>query len=105
MTPVPKIEHYEINESSEYIQRLIPKKARSSPNPIGERNLRLPFNTMAVGESIWINMDDEHPFNVQSVRIAAMNYNKKYPYMFEWVKHRGDKRKSGFKWLEIGRIR
>ena len=103
------IDNYHIAISSgEVLSTIGTKIAPVSPrNPIGDRKmmLNLPFNELRIGYSIWINIDTAHPQSVHTARLAANRYSKQYNGMFYLHKHRGDARKVGYMWLEIGRVK
>lgn len=85
----------------------IKKKDIGKENPIGDRKmvLDLPFNTLNVGQSIWINLDNTTFAAASAARKSANRYSEIFPDMFCLIKHRGDARKAGYMWLEIGRVK
>lgn len=100
------LKQYEIKASSGSVSKQVHKRAEDNP-PVIDRVSRavVPFEQLKVGQSIWIDLDVTDKRDWQAALASMRMYNSKLDSPFVSHKHRGDMRKSGFKYLEIGRIK
>ena len=96
---------FKLDRCSEEIDATIEKSNRKLENPLPRRDTVVPWCKMRVGESLWFDCDMLTAEEIRSIQISKRRYNKDYGEMFVDLKHRGDLRKSGFKYLEIARIK
>lgn len=97
---------YEVKYCSDAIKRHIKGRAYTQQATL-ERKSRciVPIEHLAVGDSIWCDLDTAKEGELHSIRSSVRYYNEKGIVQFVVHKHRGDMRKTGFKYLEVGRVK
>lgn len=97
---------YERAEMSYSLKKMIVGRAYTNQQQL-ERKSRsvIPLHELVVGESFWCDLDTSNIGEVHSIRTSLRHYNHKGDVQFVARKHRGDMRKTGFKYLEVGRVK
>jgi hypothetical protein len=97
----------EIKKCSDVMFKLISRKDLTNENPLSQKSSRIgvPFNKLEVGQSLWVDIPNIDKNLYRAIILATLHFNKTQPGMFEKMKHRDGAAKTGFKYLEIVRIK
>lgn len=98
-------ESFEIKQCSTEFLILLDKKRMKAENPLPDRITRYPLHKLAVGQALFVDVDIVGALEMRSIRIAVKRYNAIHKDLFVVKKHRGDLRKTGYRYIEIVRVK